>query len=233
MLSVSPGALVTREKYRTKPFQRSATWFRQRRKAMHMSQDDLADLADVSQGLVSQLEGGRHSPTDVSFGNLVAIARALNATLADLIAHSDLEGELPMLGAYKEIEDTATRKIPLYGEVSAGEGGLEAEQIGWTCIPVNWAGQYAAYRVKGESMSGEIDDGANVVVRLQPTAEIGDRVVAFVPDVGMVVKRLAADSKQSVRILRSANPNYADLIHPEARIIGKVREVRVHEPNGW
>ena len=82
-------------------------------------------------------------------------------------------------------------------------------------------------------MSGVIDDGANVVVRLQPTADIGDRVVAFVPDVGMVVKRLAVDSQADMRVLRSANPNYADLIHPEARIIGKVREVRLPEQNGW
>lgn len=80
--------------------------------------------------------------------------------------------------------------VPLLGVVSAGDGADEEMPKG-TVLSVNslYPDGTVAYRVSGDSMLDElIADGDYVLVRPQPQASSGEKVVVWVPDVGTVVK---------------------------------------------
>ena len=56
---------------------------------------------------------------------------------------------------------------------------------GWVLLRV-----YTAYEVTGDSMAPEIPSGARVIVRVQDYASPGNEIVCWVPEYGMLVKRL-------------------------------------------
>lgn len=113
--------------------------------------------------------------------------------------------------------------LPLVGSVAAGkpicaveniEGVLSLENL----FPENDG--HFALRVNGDSMEGAgIFAGDIVIVRQQPSAEIGDIVVAFIGEEA-TIKRLARFGEQIG--LEPANPRYEPIIAQEAEIVGKV-----------
>ena len=60
--------------------QQFGIWIRQRRKALDLSQEELAFLVDVGRRFITDLEAGK--PT-CQLGKALAVARALGARLAD------------------------------------------------------------------------------------------------------------------------------------------------------
>lgn len=121
--------------------------------------------------------------------------------------------------------------IPLVGQVAAGKPILAEENIEEV---LKLSGLFPhdqdlfALRVQGESMIGAgILPGDILIVRQQPTANIGDIVVALIGDSG-TVKRYGRAGDQ-IR-LEPANPDYQPIITRSARIAGKVigviRQVR-------
>ena len=119
------------------------------------------------------------------------------------------EGELHRLQQYFEmnsppvtersnvvplIRPSATRRIPVLGHVPAGVP-VEAitDIVDEIELDVRIAGDgydYFALLVTGDSMYPEYRDGDVVIVRMQPTAETGDDVVAYVEGANATLKRL-------------------------------------------
>jgi repressor LexA len=113
--------------------------------------------------------------------------------------------------------------IPLVGRVAAGQPVLAEENIEEVLklegIFPHDDGLFAL-RVKGDSMiDAGIFEGDLLIVRQQPTANVGDIVVALIGDEG-TVKRYGR-AGDHIR-LEPANEKYPPIITSEARIAGKV-----------
>ena len=102
------------------------------------------------------------------------------------------------------------RRIPVLGRVPAG---VPVEAVTDVLEEIDLAPdlaadgyEYFALQVRGDSMIPEYREGDIVVVRIQPTAETGDDVIAYVGDSDATLKRLAhtADGIE----LHPLNPAY-------------------------
>ncbi len=112
------------------------------------------------------------------------------------------------------VERGTVRFVPLVGDVAAGTGVLASETIEETLpLPEDFTGPGELFmvRVRGESMiEAGIFDGDYVVVRVQPTAENGDIVVAGIPGEEATVKTYL--NRRGKIILRPANPVLEDMV---------------------
>ena len=130
----------------------------------------------------------------------------------------------PSTGA--DVDRRPVRHVPLLGDVAAGTGVLAVEQVE-ELMPVpedlTGDGELFMLRVRGESMiDAGIFDGDFVVVRVQPSADPGDIVVAGIPGEEATVKTFMR--KRNKIVLRPANETMEDLVFEpnDVRIYGKV-----------
>ena len=105
---------------------------------------------------------------------------------------------------------TAGRRIPVLGRVPAGVP-VEAvtnvvEHLELSPAAAADGYEYFGLLVTGDSMIPEYRDGDIVVVRVQPTADTGDDVIAYVGDGDATLKRLTR-TVQGIE-LRPLNPAY-------------------------
>lgn len=118
------------------------------------------------------------------------------------------------------------RHVPLVGDVAAGTGVLAQENVEEVMsLPERFTGTGSTFmlRVRGDSMVDlGIFDGDFVVVRQQPEAEVGDVVVAGIPDGEATVKTF--DRRQGKVVLTPANPAFSPMeLDPEdVTVFGKV-----------
>ncbi len=124
------------------------------------------------------------------------------------------------------VERATVRYVPLVGDVAAGTGVLATESIEETLpLPADFTGDGELFmvRVRGESMiDAGIFDGDYVVVRVQPTAEPGEIVVAGIPGEEATVKTYA--TRRNKIVLRPANPALDDMVYDprDVTIYGRV-----------
>ena len=130
----------------------------------------------------------------------------------------------PSTGA--DVDRRPVRHVPLLGDVAAGTGVLAVEQVE-ELMPVpedlTGDGELFMLRVRGESMiEAGIYDGDFVVVRVQPSADPGDVVVAGIPGEEATVKTFLR--KRNKIVLRPANETMEDLVFDpsDVKIYGKV-----------
>jgi repressor LexA len=121
------------------------------------------------------------------------------------------------------------RNVPLIGDVAAGTGVL-AEQNVEELLPLpelfTGAGSTFMLQVRGDSMVDRgILHGDYVVVRSQPDAEVGDIVVAGIPDGEATVKTFGR--RRGKVVLSPANDAYEpiELSPSEVTVFGKVVSV--------
>jgi repressor LexA len=109
-----------------------------------------------------------------------------------------------------------TIEIPLVGTVPCGAPLLAEENVE-TMIPVSQriarpGANYFLLRASGTSMNAAgINDGDLVIVRQQPVAENGDRVVALIDDAATIKEYLREGSKV-VLMPRSSDKNHKPII---------------------
>jgi len=130
-------------------------------------------------------------------------------------------------GSGAAVDRRPVRHVPLVGDVAAGTGVLAAENIEETLpLPEDFTGdgQVFMLRVRGESMiDAGILDGDYVVVRQQPTAQVGDTVVAGIPGEEATVKTfLRRRQKVVLRPENAAMPEMAFDNPDDVTIYGKV-----------
>lgn len=117
--------------------------------------------------------------------------------------------------------------VPLIGDVAAGTDVLAQSNVEELMpLPADLTGEGELFmlRVRGESMiEAGIFDGDFVVVRVQPTAQIGEIVVAGIPGDEGTVKTLASMTPYEI-VLAPHNPTMEPMVFaPEdVTIFGRV-----------
>lgn len=204
-----------------------AAELRRLRQGAGHSQESLALEANISQSTVSQIERGAKLPTSLSLSRFTRYLSALRIHSQQFAAVTGLQVPATLTAAPMDVAGRV-RLVPLFAAVGAGPGGGDGEEMGSVAIPATWLGDYAAYSVEGDSMEPIVGDGDTVVVRIQDTAQLGETVVVYCPDEGMVVKRFEITDPETMQlVLASNNRDYASvLIDEDCRILGKVVEVR-------
>jgi len=129
-----------------------------------------------------------------------------------------LKKDLPATG-----DHARTVEVPLVGNVACGTPFLAEENIE-ARIPVSTdlakpGGKYFLLRATGDSMNeAGIDDGDLVLVRQQPVAENGDKVVALINDEA-TVKELHREKDVVVLKPKSKNKTHKPIVLTENFII--------------
>lgn len=169
------------------------------RKLARLSQAELADKLGLAPSTISMYEVGRRQP---DFETEEMIADFFNIDL------NTLRG--------KDTESSG-RTIPIYDRLSAGIP-IEAIDniVDYEEIPAHWVGEYAGFRVKGDSMSPRIIEGDYLIVRKQSDAESGDIVIAFVNGEDATVKKLI--KQESGITLQPFNPAYEPMYFSNEQI---------------
>lgn len=201
-----------------------------------LGQTELGELVGRSQGWISSrlLRSPDETIRHLAYKEpetLKRLLRALEWTLLDLNTATGLDIPVaPSMLREAELVNpdmrAGTRSILVYDLLSAGpgsDGGTAIEQID---IPDYWHGEYAAYKVTGDSMLPEIRDGSTVIIHVQDHASPGNIIVAWVPEVGMVVKELSRVEPDGRHVLTSLNPLFSPIWAKDIRIYGIVRETR-------
>lgn len=144
------------------------------------------------------------------------------------IEKSDLVEEHNLINRPKGV------RIPVLGEVVAGVP-IDAveEYLDWEEITPELAetGEFFALKIKGDSMEPRIVAGDVVIVKIQPTAETGDVVIAMVNGDDACCKRFIKHDEGIT--LQSFNPSYTPMFFTKKEIeslpvtiVGKVIENR-------
>lgn len=187
-----------------------------RRKAIGMSAERLAELLGVSPATVYRYENG--DIEKVPGDRLAPIAAALNTTPAYLMGWEN--DTLPA----NIIPIPETRKIPLVGAIACGKPILAEENIEeYVSIPKELGGDFAL-TCRGDSMiNARIYDGDIVYIRQQDTVENGE-IAAVLIDTDATLKRVRILPDRI--ILEPENPMYDPLVYRgeemnNIRILGK------------
>lgn len=161
-----------------------------------IKQRELADKAQITEGSVSHYVNGTHAPSNKTAGKL---ADVLHVSPVWLMGY-----DVPK---YSVTSATQSVRIPIYGTVAAGTPIDAVENIiGYEEIPASWSGEFAALRVKGNSMEPRITEGDVLIVRVQDHAETGDVVIAMINGDEATVKKLI--KHQDGIVLQPFNPSY-------------------------
>jgi len=123
-------------------------------------------------------------------------------------------------------ERRPVRHVPLVGDVAAGTGVLAHQAVEELVpLPADFTGDGDLFmlRVRGDSMiEAGIFDGDFVVVRAQPTADMGDIVVAGIPGEEATVKSFSASGGQVTLTPHNARLSPMVFSPDEVAIYGKV-----------
>ena len=117
------------------------------------------------------------------------------------------------------------RRIPVYDLVSAGPGSEGGTVVSYIDQGPELVGQHQAYRISGDSMATEIEDGDIVVIQVRDYASPGNDIVCWTAEEGMLCKRLTRID-DGYYMLTSNNTAYKPIWTSEIRIYGIVVEIR-------
>lgn len=181
-----------------------------RREALGLTQQELANLIDVSYSAVSRWEAGEVA--NMGRSKILALADTLRLSPVSIVS-----GE-PVAEVIK------TKRVPLLGTIAAGEPVLALEDCS-SFVEIN-SDMLADFclQVKGDSMiDARICDGDLVFVRSQPVVNNGDIAVVLI-DNEATLKRFYKNNGGI--ILKPENNKYQPRYYSEAdlkdiRILGK------------
>ena len=154
--------------------------------------------------------------SDIALGKITSLNEINSEVTADKFAHA-----VPV-----STSGRPKRRIPCYDGVEAGPGAEDGIIAGYASLDEDEPGD-VCYNIRGNSMEPDIPHGSNVIVDTTATIRLGDFVVAYIPDIGMVCKKLVKNGHNE-RVLASVNLDYTEfneLVAKNAQIIGKVVKV--------
>ena len=164
------------------------------RRAKNMTLEELALKYNrrfdggLSKGTLSKYENNKQEPLVSVVTNLTEI---LDVSSDYLLGRSDNPN--PEEAATVSADDNV-HNIPVFNSVSAGLGRLAdstPDDFVPTFLPYGAnPEEYVRINVSGDSMSPLIDDGSQILVRLQPSADNGSVAVVLVDGEEAFVKRL-------------------------------------------
>ncbi len=202
------------------------------RKAKNMTLEELAMKYNrrfdggMSKGTLSKYENNKQEPLVSVVSNLTEL---LDISSDFLLGRSDT----PNIDLGSEVQSNENvYQIPVYNSVSAGLGRLADEtpdDFIPTFLPYGANPEsYIRVNVSGDSMSPLIDDGSQILVRLQSTVDNGSVAVVMVDGEEAFVKKLHYGRNWIE--LESVNPYYParrfeDSEMTRVSILGVVKEV--------
>ena len=140
-----------------------------RRKALGLTQKEIAELVDVSEATVSRWESGEIA--NMRRDRIAAYAKALKTTPSFIMTGDSADKELPAGATPYNAQNVA----PLLGTVRAGMPMYAEENIE-DYIPIRQTdgAKYFWLNIRGDSMNAAgMDDGDQILVREQPEVENG------------------------------------------------------------
>ena len=208
------------------------------------SMDQFAKQSGLSKAYISILERNVNpvngKPVIPSLETIKAVSQAIGIDFNDVIAM--LDGNQPV-----SLKDEKTASLgdlpgatpmnpqnvaPLLGTVRAGLPMYAEENIeGYIPIRQTDGAQYFWLHVRGDSMNAAgMDDGDQILVRVQPEVENGEIAVVMVNGDEATVKSFRQEGDLVIPTPRSMNPVHQpqiyDLKKIPVRVAGKVVECR-------
>ena len=182
---------------------------------MHMTQEEFAAFLGTTKQNISRYEQGTVSP---KISTAQAIADKLGISLAELNGEDEpARPERPLPPDVRLISDLHVQRVPMIGEVAAGEPIYAPED--WPVYVDAPVKCDAAITIKGESMAPNYLPGDVVYIRCTPDVPEGTVAVVFLDDeatIKHVYKRATGLT------LTSDNPDYPPLM-PEFEDYNRVR----------
>lgn len=198
---------------------------------------DFAARCGTSHSYISMLEEGKNSktgePITPSLATLVKISRAMDLTLHELVTLVD---DMPVELSHPAISNISkgAKSIPVYGSVAAGiplNAIQDIEDYEEIAEDMARSGEYAALKIKGNSMLPRFTPGDVVIVRLQDDVDSGDIAIVLVNGDEATCKKIKK-TPEGVMLI-STNPDYEPMFYSNqeitdlpVRIWGKVIELR-------
>ncbi|MBQ9784388.1 MAG: helix-turn-helix domain-containing protein [Clostridia bacterium] len=186
------------------------------RRACGMTAKQLACRVGVAESTMSLYENGKREP---DFETLLRISAVLNVGVDALLGVQNAQTGI---------------KIPVYGSVAAGvpiAAITDIEDYEEITEGLAATGEFAALRIRGDSMEPRMTEGDVVIVRVQEAVESGDVAIVLIGNEEATCKRVMKTGEGIV--LLSTNPKYAPMFYSKdevaslpVRIFGKVVELR-------
>ena len=177
-----------------------------------MTLEQVADIVGVGKSTVRKWETGMIA--NLRRDKIASLAKALGTTPAYLMGW---EEESP-----DNILPIRFKKIPLLGEIAAGEPIFADQEYGAYVTAGEDLNADFALRVKGDSMYPKILDGDTVFIRKQPTVENGQIAAVIIED-DATLKRVYIN--EDTITLISENADYAPFSYKigeeNIRILGR------------
>lgn len=205
----------------------------------NFTHSQLAALIKRSSEEIKAWEYGRAIPTP---NDLDALSQVFDVT-NDMLIADDQEilsalRSSPVknkrLASFNRTENSRGVKIPVFGSVAAGipiEAITDIEDYEEITEELARTGQFAALKIKGNSMEPRFTEGDVVIVHLQDTAENGDIAVVLINGDEATCKKIKR-TPEGVMLI-STNPAYEPMFFSNreinekpVRIWGKVVELR-------
>ncbi len=198
------------------------------RERFNLTQEDIAEIAGVTNKAVSTWETGRKEPR---MGAVVKIAKFFGIKVSNLIEDGGMDQIDFKLefGTQQPVKDLVF--LPIVGRISCGNSALAYEDIeGYEPTPKEWLNgeEYFYLRAKGDSMIGaRIHDGDLLLIRKQPEVENGEIAVVLIEDEAALKRVFKRDQHL---VLQSENPNYPPILAPptNVKIIGRLKKIVIN-----
>lgn len=150
-----------------------------RRKALGLTQKEVADYIGVSEATVSRWESG--TIANMRRDRIVLYAKILQTSATFIMTGEDTptnENSIP--AGFSPLPDTTS--VPHIGLVACGDPITAEENLdGYTAVPTTWGATFTL-TCRGDSMLPRILDGDLVAIRKQETVENGQIAAVRIGD---------------------------------------------------
>ena len=191
---------------------------RQERLNRGLSQEELAKSLSTTKQAIYKYEN--EIVTNIPMDKIEKLAQLFNTTPAYLMGWNE--------------EKSSPTRIPVYGKVAAGipiDAITDIEDYEEITDEMARQGEYAALKIKGNSMLPRFADGDIVIVKLQSDVNTGDIAIVLINGDEATCKKIKK-TLEGVMLI-STNPEYEPLFFSNkeieekpVRIWGKVVELR-------
>jgi repressor LexA len=199
---------------------------KQRRLALGLSYQDLANASGLSKSTLQRYETGAIG--NIPLDRIDCLSKGLRVSPEWLLGWDEQQrtaeaGHTNQMYPYKP-----THRIPILGRISAGLPLYAEENIeGYMMTELNGGAEYFALRVKGDSMTAaRIYDGDILVVRRQDHVENGQIAVVLVNGDEATVKKFYRTDTTVSLVPQSLNPEHQlqiyDVSKTEVKVLGLV-----------
>lgn len=184
--------------------------FKKERINLRASQQEIADMAQIKRSTYANYELGVAQPPHDIHERVMASFAVLRAGKPTI----------------PRVQASESRRIKVYGGISAGDGNTAEFDVDEVDIPAQFAREdYGALVVDGDSMMPFLQPSDIVIFRDWTREKVGHVMAAALPNGDWVVKQLVHDGGQFK--LRSLSGRYPDIEAPfklAGYLVGVVRD---------